>query len=73
LIVKYRQQQSTAAFLHIVKAVYGKGNRTVDVTAILQKLVMNKGGWALSEFGYWFTPTGKMNEMFGIFPCCVPE
>jgi len=26
---------------------------------------MNKGGWTLSEFGYWFKPNGKMNEMFG--------
>ncbi len=31
----------------------------------IQKLVMNKGGFILNEFGYWFKPNGKMNEMFG--------
>lgn len=52
-------------YLRIVRATYGKGNRVVDVTDKLQQLVHNKGGYTLDEFGYWFKPNGKMNEMFG--------
>ena len=52
---------TTGAYIRIVRASYGAGAHWLDVTDVLQRLVMGQGGLSLNAFG-----SGRsMNALFG--------
>jgi hypothetical protein len=49
------------AYIRIVRASYGAGGHWLDVTDVLQRLVMGQGGLSLNAFG----SRRSMNALFG--------
>lgn len=52
---------TTGAYIRIVRASYGAGGHWLDVTDVLQRLVMGQGGLSLNAFG----SRRSMNALFG--------